>query len=62
MLAIKCKAGSVFSACVKDYVDEEWKAQELYYQKQGCTVEEVESVQLQKCECAHCKTLKHEHE
>ena len=59
MLAIKCPCGKVFAACVKDYADEEWKQEELYYQKQGCTVEEIESVTLDGCD--ECK-LQHEFE
>jgi len=59
MIAIKCKSGNTFSACVKEYSDADFEFQQIYYKAQGCIVEQQESVTLKKCECDHCKTLDH---
>ena len=60
MLAIKCKSGKTFAACVAKYADAEWKLQEAYYKAQGCTVEKVDIVSAGNCNCEHCKSLEHD--
>lgn len=62
MLVIKCKSGSAFAACVEEYADDEWFAEELYYKKQGCTTGSQESVEWSDCKCEHCETLIHKFE
>lgn len=63
MIAIKCKAGKIFSAISSnEMADAEWKLQAAYYKAQGCTVEEDNVNTFEHCDCDHCKTLEHEFE
>jgi len=60
-IIISCKNGRVFAACQKEHIDQEWKDEELYYQKQGCVVEEVDEVKFgEEHDCDHCDSLEHE--
>ena len=56
-IIIQCPKGHIFAASVKEHIDIEWKAQELYYQRRGCKVIEVESFSWSECDC---RDLKHD--
>lgn len=57
---ILCKSGKMFAACVNEFVDKEWIINEADHVKQDCTVVKVEETNFEKCECDHCKTMRHD--
>jgi len=65
MRVIKCQSGCIFSACVEEHINAEWKLQEAYYKAQGCTVESVESAKVKmstNSNCKYCLSLEHKFE
>jgi hypothetical protein len=43
---IKCMHGNVFSACLSDSVNEDWKIECDFYMKNFCTIEKVKQFEF----------------
>ena len=61
MIGISCKNGHVFSMIINEYVDAEWKLQEMYYKAQCCSIIHEEVLRFTTpSSCEHCDSLVHE--